>query len=166
MKLPILFVPTALLLTGCASKPAPVPTVPAPVENTTVAETQSADDAIMSKPTASPSKSADNNSPEAPATDTPATDTPATDTPASYRVRAQVVEVLPSANAAAPMLMVKHEAIPGFMPAMQMRLPLANAGDAAKVKPGDKIAFDLKRSNVEISNIEVLPAATELKLEK
>ena len=82
----------------------------------------------------------------------------------NYRVRGQVVEVMaPGADGTAS-LMVKHENIPGFMKAMQMRVPLADVADASKVKAGDKISFDMKKSNTEVSNIEMLPAATSLKL--
>ncbi len=84
----------------------------------------------------------------------------------SYRVRGQVTEVMaPGADGTAS-LMVKHENIPNFMKAMTMRVPLANAADAKKVKAGDKIVFDMKQSNTEVSNIEMLPASTELKLPK
>ena len=80
-----------------------------------------------------------------------------------YRVRGQVVETPASGEA---FLVVKHENIPGFMPAMQMRLPLQNAADARKVKPGDKIAFDMNKGDLKISNIAVLPPSTALKLAK
>ena len=78
-----------------------------------------------------------------------------------YRVRGQVAEVPANAD----FIVVKHETIPGFMPAMTMRLPLKNAADAAPLKPGDKIAFDMDKGNVQISNIEKLPASIALKLE-
>ena len=84
----------------------------------------------------------------------------------SYRVRGQVVEVTPASAGGTASAMIKHEDIPGFMKAMQMRMPLKNAADATKIKPGDKIAFDMKKGNTEVSNIEMLPASTELKLAK
>ena len=82
-------------------------------------------------------------------------------TAASYRVRGQVVQ-LPAPGGV--LIVVKHESIPGFMPAMQMRMALRNAADAAKLKAGDKIVFNLSRDDTKMSEIAVLPPATTLKL--
>ena len=82
----------------------------------------------------------------------------------SYQVRGQVTEVTPATGKDAASVTISHEDIPGFMKAMQMRMPLKNAADATKIKPGDKIAFDMKKGNTEVSNIQKLPASTPLKL--
>lgn len=83
-----------------------------------------------------------------------------------YRVRGVVSGVEKSVADGRMTLIVNHEDIPQFMPAMEMRLPFAKNEDAAKAKKGDKIAFDLRRSNLEVSNFQKLPAATQLKLKK
>ena len=84
----------------------------------------------------------------------------------TYRVRGQVKGVEKSAPDGRMTLIVSHEDIPGFMPAMEMRLPFKNNADAGKVKVGDKIAFDMNRSNLDVSKVEKLPPATQLKLKK
>ena len=83
-----------------------------------------------------------------------------------FRVRGLVNGVEKSIGDGRMTLIVNHEDIAGFMPAMQMRLPFARNEDAAKVKKGEKIAFDVQRSNLEASNFEKLPPATPLKLNK
>ena len=83
-----------------------------------------------------------------------------------YRVRGVVTGTEKSIGDGRMTLIVKHEDIPKFMPAMEMRMPFANDADAKKVKSGDKIAFDLRRSNLEVSNFQVLPPSTPLKLNK
>ena len=146
MTLPkFLIVPTAtaLLLAGCTSNTTPVATSPETAPNATTAETPLADNAMVTTPT--PAASAKNP-------------------PANYRVRGEVAEILPPDSGLPPMLMVKHEDIPDFMPAMKMRLPLAKPAEVKKVKVGDKISFNMKRSNVEISDIQILPPDTKLKL--
>ncbi len=82
----------------------------------------------------------------------------------NYRVRGQVTGVEKSVPDNRMTLIVKHENIPGFMPAMEMRVPFARNDDAKKVKAGDKIVFDMNRTMLEVSNIEQLPPATALKL--
>ena len=84
----------------------------------------------------------------------------------NYRVRGQVVGVEKSAPDNSMTLIVNHETIPGFMPAMQMRVPFAKKDDAKKVKAGDKIAFDMNHTNLETSNFQVLSPSTPLKLKK
>ena len=84
----------------------------------------------------------------------------------NYRVRGQVAGVEKSVADGRMTLIVNHETIPGFMPAMQMRVPFARNDDAKKVKAGDKIAFDMNRSNLETSNFQVLPPSTPLKIKK
>lgn len=83
-----------------------------------------------------------------------------------YRVRGQVTGVEKSVADGRMTLIVKHENVPDFMPAMEMRFPFGKNEEAAKVKAGEKIAFDLKRSNLEVSNFQMLPASTQLKLKK
>ena len=154
MNFKLLWAPCALvLLTGCRSDSATqTPTAPITVEKSAPA--------TVSLP-ASPTASATAPSATAPS----ATASSATASSASgqtYRVRGQVAE----APNGAGFLVVKHETIPGFMPAMTMRLPLQNTADAQKVKANDKIAFDMKKGDLKISNIEKLPASTPLKLAK
>lgn len=81
-----------------------------------------------------------------------------------YHVRGQVVSITPAGAGGPASIMLKHEEIPGFMKAMQMQMPLANVAGASNVKAGDKIAFDLKKGNLEVFNIKVLPPSTALKL--
>jgi len=41
-------------------------------------------------------------------------------------------------------LVIAHEDIPGFMPAMTMAFTVANPDEAASLKPGDKVRFQLR----------------------
>jgi protein SCO1/2 len=41
-------------------------------------------------------------------------------------------------------LVIAHDDIPGFMPAMTMAFTVANPADAASLKPGDKVRFQLR----------------------
>ena len=154
----------ALALAGCGSKtgateaPQAPQTVGDPITMTTPPPEIAANSAVPATPTPAPAMSSDttsNGKMNATALNI-----------ASYRVRGQVVEVTPASAGGTASAMIKHEDIPGFMKAMQMRMPLKNAADATKIKPGDKIAFDMKKGNTEVSNIEMLPASTELKLAK
>ena len=139
------------LLTGCGSKTPATPTAPATVESP---------QPIEAAPTSAPA--AETTAPAATAETSDAMSNATTGETATYRVRGQVVEV-PAENGAT-VIVIKHEDIPGFMPAMEMRLPLANPADGKTVKPGDKVAFDLKKDNMKVSNIEKLPPSTALKL--
>ena len=138
----LLIAPCALtlLLAGCREKIVPPPTTPLAVENSAPTT------AIAPAPAPTQAEVETSPTPVAPAK--------------SYRVRGQVIEV----PANGTFLVVKHENIPGFMRAMQMRVPLQNAADAQKVKPGDKIVFDMNADTTAISNIAPLPPATELKI--
>lgn len=88
--------------------------------------------------------------------------------PKTYRnVRAQIVGVVkPKRAGDKTAVTLDHEAIPNFMKAMRMTLPLKNAADARRVKPGAKIQFDmlLQDGNFLIANIRPLPPRTKLKL--
>ena len=163
MKLKLIYAPLALLLlAGCGGKSEPKLTAPLTVESVPAANATPANAAPANEIAANAAE------PEMDATANSAlanSATTATDKPASYRVRGEVVEVTPANDGNDAALMVKHENIPGFMPAMQMRVPLADAGDAAKVKAGDKISFDMNADSTAVSNIEMLPASTALKLE-
>ena len=81
-------------------------------------------------------------------------------------VRGQIVRVVPRARGDEPMAVeIDHEAVPDFMQAMRMTIPLHSADDAKMLKAGDKIRFDLTLGKgLEISNIEMLPVATKLNL--
>ncbi len=139
---------TLLILAGCGSKTAtPVATAPQPVETTTPA------DKTMVAPKPTPNMTPLN----APGVQTKAK---------QYRVRGQVTGVEKSVADGRMTLIVKHENIPDFMPAMEMRFPFAVNADAEKVVAGDKIAFDVNGNNIEVSNIGKLPPSTQLKLKK
>ncbi len=154
MKITSLFLALfAVALTGCGSKTAETPSAPETVENTVAPA-----DSVAATPAMKPMTKM------APTVQlTPNNANPDT---TKYRVRGQVVGTEKSIGDGRMTLNVKHENIVGFMPAMEMRMPFANAADAQKVKAGDKIAFDLKRNNLEVSNFQVLPPSTPLKLGK
>ena len=145
--------PLALLIfAGCGSKTnAPAPTAPETTTNTTISEQTAATPATNNTPMP---KMTPINAPGA-----------QRDTK-KYRVRGLVTGVEKSEADGRMTLIVKHENIPDFMPAMEMRLPFGDNNDATKIKAGDKIVFDLQRSNLEVSNFETLPASTQLKLKK
>ena len=84
----------------------------------------------------------------------------------NYRVRGQIKGLEKSAADGLTTLIVNHENIPDFMPAMEMRVPIAKTENFSAVKAGDKIVFDMNRSTLEVSKIEKLPPATVLKLKK
>lgn len=81
-------------------------------------------------------------------------------------VRGQITALVAPQNADEPAAVtVAHEAIPGFMEAMSMTMPLQNATDIKKLKQGDKISFDLLLGQgLALSNIRILPPGTHLKL--
>lgn len=88
--------------------------------------------------------------------------------PKTYRnVRGLVVAVVrPKRAGDKTAVTLDHEAIPQFMRAMRMTLPLKNSADAGKLRPGAKIQFDLllQNGNFVVANIKALPAKTKLKL--
>jgi hypothetical protein len=61
---------------------------------------------------------------------------------------------------------VVHEEIPGVMRSMRMNLRLDNPDEAAALKPGSVISFELTRRGASwfVYNIEVLPDDTLLEL--
>jgi Cu/Ag efflux protein CusF len=61
---------------------------------------------------------------------------------------------------------VAHEEIPGVMRSMRMNLRLDNPDEAAALKPGDVISFELTRRGASwfVYDIEVLPEDTVLEL--
>ncbi|MEY2879929.1 MAG: hypothetical protein RLZZ15_2309 [Verrucomicrobiota bacterium] len=63
---------------------------------------------------------------------------PADGAPTRYALRGEIV----SADLAKKILVVKHEEIPGYMPAMTMEF-LVSAGDAALAKPGQRIRAEM-----------------------
>ena len=152
----------AVALAGCASnnEAANTPTAPETVGDPITMTTPPPEVVGNSAEVAGNSAEVASNSAEV------ATNSTAVERPASYRVRGQIVEVMPAKAGQSASVMVKHEDIPGFMDAMQMRVPLAKANDATTLKPGNKISFDMKRGNTEISNITQLPPSTQLKLAK
>ncbi len=82
---------------------------------------------------------------------------------ATYDVRG--VYVGPQYNGEAAV--IQHEAIPGFMEAMQMTFRLADAASLAEVPVGAKIRFELVVTETSsfIQNIQPLPDSTVLDLE-
>lgn len=84
------------------------------------------------------------------------------DEPKTYTVRGQVTKVLDEGKS----LVVNHEAVPGYMGAMQMSLTVADPAQARDLKSGDKVRFTLHvpERGVYIDAIERLPADTPLEL--
>ena len=82
--------------------------------------------------------------------------------PKTHTVRGQVATVLKEGGE----LVVDHEDVPGYMPAMQMTLVVADPAEARGLQPGDKVRFTLHvaERGAWIDGIERLPAETELKL--
>lgn len=146
----------AVALAGCGSKTNETPTAPETVDNTVAPATAPAKTPVV--------KSTKKNDPTVRLT--PINANGAKPDATTYRVRGVVTGTEKSIGDGRMTLIINHEAIPNFMPAMEMRMPFANNADAQKVKAGDKIAFDLRRSNLEVSNFEVLPPSTPLKLKK
>jgi Cu/Ag efflux protein CusF len=90
--------------------------------------------------------------------------------PKTYRdVGGQIVSInQPAKNVAGAKTTVTldHEAIPSFMRAMRMTVPLQNSEDAKQLKKGHKIRCDLVMENGSpvLAHIRVLPPDTKLKL--
>jgi protein SCO1/2 len=82
--------------------------------------------------------------------------------PESYVVRGQVARVVDGGRS----LAVDHEAIPGYMGAMRMTLPVQDAAQARDLQEGDRVSFQLFVSgdSAVIGRIEKLPDDTELDL--
>ena len=84
-------------------------------------------------------------------------------------IRGQVVTVSPATKAnPQAAVSIAHEAIPNFMEAMTMTMPLKTASDAKRLKKGGKIRFDLvlRGGTYTVENIKSLPANTKLKIAK
>lgn len=86
----------------------------------------------------------------------------AKNTPRQYSVRGVVL----STNPANGEVMLKHEAIPGFMPAMTMPYPLENPSILSSLHPGDVITATLLvdngpdgPTNPRLTNIDVIAEA-------
>lgn len=79
-----------------------------------------------------------------------------------YSVRAEVVRLVDGGRE----LVLNHEAVPGWMAAMQMTIAVQDANASKGLVPGDKIRFDLHvaGSQAQIGAIEKLPADTPLEL--
>ncbi len=147
----------AVALAGCGSKTTETPSAPETVDNMVAPAT---------KTTPIPTSVKSTNKTDPTVKLTPINANGAKPDATKYRVRGQVTGTEKSIGDGRMTLIVKHEDIPKFMPAMEMRMPFANDADAKKIKAGDKIVFDLKRSNLEVSNFQVLPPSTQLKLGK
>jgi len=82
--------------------------------------------------------------------------------PHVYSVRAQVVRVFDGGRE----LAIDHEAIPGFMDAMQMSFAVRDPQIAQGLERGDKIRLELRVSSrgAWVERIEPLPADTPLAL--
>lgn len=151
----------AVGVAGCGSKTSDTPTTPQAVETTAPADFATPIPGTSTKPTPATKPMADAK-PMPAATMMNAKDMKL-DTK-TYRVRGVVKSVEKSVADGRMTLNVNHETIPGFMQAMEMRVPFAKNDDANKVKVGDKIAFDMNHSTLDVSNIEKLPPSTQLKL--
>ncbi len=78
--------------------------------------------------------------PPAPAVDSAADSSdPAPGTTNIYEVKGVIQEIRPNGRTA----IIKHEEVPGYMPAMTMPLSVKEAGDLSGVKAGDSVAFRL-----------------------
>jgi Cu/Ag efflux protein CusF len=90
--------------------------------------------------------------------------------PKTYRdIGARIVSInQPAKNVkgAKTTVTLDHEAIPNFMRAMRMTVPLQDAADAKQLKAGHKIRCDFVMENGSpvLAHIRVLPADTKLKL--
>ena len=145
----------AVALVGCKSNAPTAPTAPATVEKAAPEIAVQSAAAPTMAPTSAPTMAP-----------TPAmTMASAAKGTKPYQVRGQVVS-LPAPVGGSALVEIKHEDIPGFMPAMTMRMPLQNAADGAKLKPGDKVSFSMNPDNTQVFNIQKLPASTALKLAK
>lgn len=59
--------------------------------------------------------------------------------------------VIKSVDADNGMVMVDHEEIPGYMPAMEMTEPVADLSLLEGLQPGDKVEFDLRREGAKLT---------------
>ena len=77
---------------------------------------------------------------------------PAEETDVSYTVRGVFLEPLYDGQAAT----VRHEAVPGLMPAMQMDLRLADPALLDGLAPGDSIRFRMedRGSGLQVTEVE------------
>ena len=84
------------------------------------------------------------------------------DAPVQHTVRGQVVRVSDGGRS----LVVDHEAIPGYMDAMRMTLPVQDAAQSRGLEAGDRIRFELfvSGSRALIGGVEELPPGTSLEL--
>jgi Cu/Ag efflux protein CusF len=57
----------------------------------------------------------------------------------TYEVRGLVLEVKPLEKS----VIIKHEAVPGYMPAMTMPFDVKDTNELAGVEPGEPVAFRL-----------------------
>lgn len=63
-------------------------------------------------------------------------------------------------------IVIDHEAVPDFMDAMLMTVPLEDEEGAEGLEEGDPIAFDflVNGSDIRVDNVEALPDTVELDL--
>lgn len=73
-----------------------------------------------------------------------------------FQVTGVVMKLEPGGKTA----MIKHEAIPGYMPAMTMPFTVRETNELARVKPGDRVSFRLNVTAAEgwIDQLKVLEA--------
>lgn len=91
----------------------------------------------------------------------------ASDEPKDERIYENVRAELMGTATGGRDIVVHHESIPGFMPAMVMTLPLADTSAVRGMQKGDKIAFDLivSGASVRVDDVRLLPDTTTLHLE-
>jgi protein SCO1/2 len=79
-----------------------------------------------------------------------------------HSVRGEVARVADGGRS----LVIDHEAIPGYMDAMRMTLPVQDAAQSQGLEAGDRIRFELFVSGrgARIGRVEKLPADTALDL--
>lgn len=104
-----------------------------------------------------------NEQPAAPAPATPVTTTPASTNKQYFQVKGEVKELKPDGKTA----VIKHEAVPNFMPAMTMPLEVKDTNELRGLKAGDAISFRMIVTDDDawidqVKRVDATPKSTEL----